>query len=233
VLKFGLAMILAGLAHSDAAGAAIPYAAMTATNAALVRSVAERATLMREYPSRTIRGRHEQFEFLLDNMVACSVLSQSLGLIYYRAVEDDAGRALANDREGGEGSIQQVYCGEGLRIYHVEGVQRGVFEARGRGVAVVQFAQTSPGTIEYTGRMFVKVENPVVATLAQVFFVFVKNIVDRHFEHVMRQPINLTSLAFDDPAMLRQCIGAMSAKDHQRLTPFAESLPAGTNTVAR
>lgn len=233
MLKLGLVLILAGLALSDAAGAAIPYAAMTATNAALVRSVAERSTLTREYPSRTIRGRHEQFEFLLDNMVACSVLSQSLGLIYYRAVEDGMGRAVADDREGGEGFIQQVYCGEGLRIYYVEGVQRGVFEARGRGVAVVQFTQTSPGTIEYTGRMFVKVENQVVATLAQVFFVFVKNIVDRHFEHVMRQPINLTSLAFDDPAMLRQCIGAMSAKDHRRLTPFLESLPAGTNTVAR
>jgi hypothetical protein len=233
VLKFWLAVILAGLAHSDAAGAAIPYAAMTATNAVLVRSVAERSTLRREYPARTFRGRHEQFEFLLDDMVACSVLSQSLGLIYYRAAEDSAGRAVADDREGGAGSIQQVYCGEGLRIYYVEGAQRGVFEARGRGVAVVQFAQTGCGTIEYTGQMFVKVDNPVVATLAQVFFVFVKNIVDHHFEHVMRQPINLTSLAFDDPAMLRQCIGVMSGKDYRRLAPFVESLPAGTNSVAR
>lgn len=116
MLELGLALILAGLTLSDAAGAAIPYAAMTATNAALVRSVAERSTLTREYPLRTIRGRHEQFEFLLDNMVACSVLSQSLGLIYYRAVEDGMGRAVADDREGGEGFIQQVYCGEGLRI---------------------------------------------------------------------------------------------------------------------
>lgn len=191
---------------------------------ALVGPVIEQATLQRSYPARVFRGRREHFEFFMDNMAACSVLSERLGLIAYRAEEDEAGRVIADDRLGARGSILRVYCAEGRRVYFVEGRQQGVFQARGRGVVVVEFEQTSPDTIQYTGQMFVKIDNEVLARLAQVFYAFVKRTVDRHFDHVMNQPLVLSGLALDDPGVLRECIKSLPAEDLQRLAPLRDRL---------
>jgi len=75
--------------------------------------------------------------------------------------------------------------------------------------------------------------NPAVATLAQMFFVFVKNMVDHHFDHVMNQPVNLCGLALDNPTMLWRCIERMPAEDYWMLAPFAETLRAGTGAAAQ
>jgi hypothetical protein len=221
-LSLGLVML--ATAAATASTPPVPLAALTNADRQLVQPVVERPTLRRQYPARTFRGRREEFEFLMDDMVACSILSEAIGLIRYRAEEERPGRALADDREGARGILQQVYCVEGQRIYYVEGVQRGLFQARGRGVVVVTFSQAGPDTIEYSGRMFVKIDNRVLATLAQAFFVFVKSTVDRHFDHVMAQPIHLSRLALDDPSALRACIEQMPLPDHCRLAPLLERL---------
>src|SRR5881628_1488389 len=109
MLSLGLALLVAGTTN-------MPFAAMAETDGALVKPVVERPTLRREYSTRTFRGRREQFEFLMDHIVACSVLSESLGLIGYRAVEEAPGRAFADDRAGARGILQQVYCEEGTRV---------------------------------------------------------------------------------------------------------------------
>ena len=83
----------------------------------------------------------------MDDMVGCSMVSESLGLIGYRALEGEFGRAVADDRTGAQGYIQQVYCAEGSRVFYVEGAQQGVFQARGRGVVIVSFTETAPDTI--------------------------------------------------------------------------------------
>jgi hypothetical protein len=202
----------------------VPLAAMTESHRALVQPVIEHASLQREYLVRTFRGRLPQFEFLLDDMVACSVLSQKLGLTTYRIVEEIPGRAVGDDHEGARGTLQEVYCAEGLRIYYVEGRQQGLLQASGQGVVIVQFAQVGPDTIEYSGRMLVHIDNPIVSTLAQMFFVFVRGTVDWHFDHVMSQPISLSGFALDDPAMLRRCIAQMPAEDYWLLAPFADRL---------
>jgi hypothetical protein len=131
---------------------------------------------------------------------------------------------VGDDGEGARGHIQQVYCGDGQRVYYVDGSKHGMFQARGRGVVVVRFTETTPDTIEYNGQMSVKIDNPILAMLAQVFFVFVKSTVDEHFNHVISQPVNLSVLALDSPAMMRQCIEQMPAEDYRRLAPFVASL---------
>jgi hypothetical protein len=216
MISFGLALL--------AATAIVPLPAMTESNRALVQPVMEQYTLRRDFPARIFRGRQEQFEFLMDNLVACSALAQTLGLIRYRVTEESPGRVVADNREGARGYMQQVYCGEGQRIYYVDGAQQGLFQARGQALVVVLFTQTTPGTIEYTGQMLVKIDNPVAATLAQMFFVFVKGMIDWHFQHVMNQPVNLTGLALDDPAVVVRCIDQMPAEDYRQLAPFAEPL---------
>jgi hypothetical protein len=193
----------------------------------------EHSTLRRQYPARSFRGHREHFEFLMDHLTACSVLSEALGLIVYRAAEEEPGRMFADDRAGAQGYIQQVFRADGQRIFFVEGTQHGVFSAQGRGVAIVSYAQCAPDAIEYTGSMFVKVDNKFVATLAQLFFVFVKSTVDRHFNGVMYQPIRLSGLACDDPAQVRRRIAEMPAEDAVLLAPFAALLPGGTNAATR
>jgi hypothetical protein len=156
--------------------------------------------------------------------MACSVLSQTIGLTSYRVMEESPGRAVADDREGARGYLQQVYCTEGQRIYYVEGRQQGIVQASGRGVVVVQFAEVTPGTIEYSGKMLVRLDNQIVAALAQVFFVFVKGAVDWHFNHVMNQPVHLSGFALDDPPAIVRCIEQMPPEDYRLLAPLAETL---------
>jgi hypothetical protein len=217
---FGL--LLAATTHAPVLP--MPLGALTDADRALVQPVVERVTLRREYPPRTFRGRREQFEFLMDNIEACSVLSESLGLIRYRVTEVSPARFYGDDREGARGYLQQVYCAEGVRVYYVEGSQRGAFWARGRGVVIVQFSQTGPETMEYSGRMLVRIDNKIAATLAKVFFVFVKHTVDRHFNSVLSQPITLCGLAAQDPTALVQCIEQMPPEDYRQLAPFAALL---------
>jgi hypothetical protein len=206
------------------AAALIPLPAMTESNRALVQPVVEQYTLRRDYPAKSFHGRREQFEFLMDHFVACAALSETLGLIRYRVVDDGPDRVVGDDGAGGRGHIQQVYCAEGRRMYFVDGSQQGLFQARGSGVVLVQFTQTTPDTIEYTGQMLVRIDNPIVATLAQVFFAFVKGAVDWHFNHIISQPVNLSDLSLSNPAMVRRCIQQMPAEDYRQLAPFAESL---------
>jgi hypothetical protein len=212
------------LTVTAAVAADVPLAAMSEANRVLVGPVIELCTLQRDYMARTFHGRRELFEFLMDDMVGCSMLSESLGLIGYRALEGEFGRAVADDRTGAQGYIQQVYCAEGKRAYYVEGTQQGMFQARGRGVVIVSFTETAPDRIEFTGQMFVKIDNEVLAILAQVFFAFVKKTVDEHFDHVINQPIYLSGLALEDAGTLRRSIESMSAEDYRRLTPLLRLL---------
>jgi hypothetical protein len=221
---FSLAFGLLLATTTNAPVLPVPLAALTEADRALVRPIVSRPTLRREYPPRTFRGKREHFEFLLDHIVACSVLSESLGLIEYRVAEVSPGRSYGDDREGARGYLQQVYCAEGVRVYYVEGTQQGGLWARGRGVVVVRFAQATPDTIEYTGRMLVRIDNKIAATLAQLFFVFVKGAVDRHFRGLISQPVSLCGLALQDPSAIAQCIEQMPPEDYRMLAPFAAML---------
>ena len=112
----------------------------------------EHHNLRRQYAARWFRGRPEHFEFLMDHMVACSVLAQALGLIAYRAAEETPGRLFADDGAGAQGYLQQVYRAPGKRIYFVEGTQRGRLSAWGRGVVVVRYAPCAPADLPQTIR---------------------------------------------------------------------------------
>src|SRR5206468_643252 len=146
-------------------------------------------------------------DYLMDHLDACSVLAQSLGLIQYRARRGTDGRLFADDHEGAKGYLTLAYVGDGKRVYYVQGTEDGLFTVDGRGVAVVDYTQAAPGTIRYMGAMFVKVDNVVVAALAQLFGVFLQGTVDRHFSHVMGHPIKLSEMALSDPRPLLEKIG--------------------------
>jgi len=229
-LIFCLVAIRAQAGQTNVAATLIPFDQLTVTNRALVRSVTDHYTLRRQYPARQFKARREEFAFLMDHMEACSVLAQKVGLIAYRATRAPDGRVYADNREGASGFLLQVLAANGKRIYSIEGSHRGLFTARGRGVAVVDFRQKEKDVIEYTGAVFVKVDSAVLAVLAQLFRVFLRGTVDRHFEHIILHPIVLSEKAFAEPQKLLAQIDEMPEADRQLLAPFAALLGASTNS---
>ena len=202
---------------------------MTASNRALARGVTDHYTLRREYAPEQFKGRVEAFEYLLDNMDACSALAQKLGLIRYRATRRADGRLYADDRKGATGYLLNAYAATGMRIVYVEGTQRGWFDVRGRGVAVVNYHQKTSDVVEYARAAFVRVDNVVLAALAQLFSVFLRGTVDSHFTHVISNPVKLSEKAQVEPEKLLNEIAQMSAADQEMLAPFTALVRSHAN----
>jgi hypothetical protein len=198
----------------------IPFQELTGTNLTLVRGATDHYTLRRVYPPERFKVSLAVFEYLFDHMDACSVLAQMAGLTQYRATLDAEGRFHADDHAGAAGYILNVYAGNGRRVLYVEGTEHGVFDVRGRGVAIVDYHTLAPGRIEYTRAVFVKVDNAVLAALAQLFSVFLRGTVDSHFAHVIRNPVILSDRAQQAPQKLLDQIDRLPVADQQLLAPF-------------
>ena len=200
----------------------IPFDSLTVTNRALAHEVTDHFTLHCDYTAEVFKARIPVFEYLFDHMESCSALAQKVGLITYRATRDAEGRLSADDHDGAAGYLVGVYAAAGKRVIYVAGTQHGLFDATGRGVAVVDYHAKSGDEIEYTRAAFVKVDNVVLATMAQMFSVFLRGTVDRHFAKVIRNPVTLSEKAQSDPHKLLELISQMPAADQQLLAPFAE-----------
>ncbi len=210
----------------------IPFESMTVSNRAIVKSVTDHYTIRREYAAKRFDAHREHFEFLIDNMDPTSALGQKLGIITYRARLAPDGRLVA-ENDGARGSIQQVLRADGQRIYYVEGRQSGVFEAQGRGVAVINYSTPATNVVEYSGAIFVKVDNVVFATLTQVFAVFLKGAVDKNFNLIIRHPIRLAEMAQKTPDDILKTISELPAEEATALKPLADSIrgKAGTGIL--
>jgi len=198
----------------------VPLELLTPANQELVRPVTAHFTLHRQYPPRRFTGHLADFEFLMDHLEVCSMLAQQAGMLEYRPIMQPDGRLVADNHADVDGWLLPVFCGLNRRIYYVEGAQRGVVTARGRGVVVVDFQQVTPTEIEYSGQLFVRADNPVAAALAHVFYIFLRHAVDQNFELVMRQPILFTRMAAKQPAVLRQLIQLLAGEDYRFLVGF-------------
>ena len=221
-------MLILAVTSAEAEPVRVPLAEMTTENATLARPVMEHCTLHRQYAPRRFSGRLEDFEFMFDNMEACSALGVATGVVDYRPTTMPDGRLVADNHHGAAGWLIQVLCVPGRRVYYVEGAQRGVVTARGRGVVVVDFRQVTPTEIEYSGQLFVRADNPVAAILAHVFYIFLRNAVDQNFADVMQQPIFFARLALKQPAVFRQLIQQLPAEDYRLLLPFDQRLAGAT-----
>ena len=215
-------------AEEAVAARLIPFDSLTATNRALAHEVTDHFTLHCDYTAEVFKARIPVFEYLFDHMDSCSALAQKVGLITYRTTRDAEGRLYADDHDGAAGYMVNVYQADGKRVIYVAGTQHGLFDASGRGLAVVDYhAKTGaqslglPDEIEYTRAAFVKVDNVILATMAQMFSVFLRGTVDKHFAKVIRNPVQLSEKAQADPQKLLDEIGQMAAADQQLMAPFA------------
>jgi hypothetical protein len=199
----------------------IPFDSLTVTNRALAHEVMDHVTLHCAYTAEVFKARIPVFEYLFDHMDSCSALAQKEGLITYRATRDAEGRLHADDHDGAAGYMVNVYAGKGKRVIYVAGTQHGLFDASGRGVAVVDYHVKAGDEVEYTREAFVKVDNAVLAAVAEMFSVFLHGTVDKHFAKMIRNPVVLSEKAQSDPQKLLDEIGQMPAADQQLMAPFA------------
>jgi hypothetical protein len=200
----------------------IPFDSLTATNRALAHDVTDHITLRCAYTAEVFKARIPVFEYLFDHMDSCSTLAQKEGLITYRATRDADGRMHGDDHDGATGYMITLYAGDGKRVVYVAGTQHGLFDASGRGVAVLDYHSITNGEIEYTRAAFVRVDNAVLAAVAEMFSAFLHGTVDRHFAKVIRNPVVLSGKAQSDPQKLLDEIGQMPAADQQLMAPFME-----------
>ncbi len=202
----------------------LPWDELTADQQALVRGVTEHVTLQRVYKPRQFTGQMAHFDFLMRDMVACSALARQLGLIQYQAEIDEAGRVWADNREGSRGYMQRLWARDGRYLYYVAGSERGLFEAHGRGVALIESRPVGPQRLEYRAHLFVRVDNVVLAALAKLFQIFLGGSVDRNFAHVMRHPVTITELAAADPARVRAAIARLPPERRALFRDWEHSL---------
>ena len=205
----------------------IPFDSLTPTNRALAHEVMDHFTLRCAYTAEVFRARVPVFEYLFDHMDSCSALAEKVGLITYRATRDADGRLHADDHDGAAGYMVNVYAGDGKRVIYVAGTQHGLFDASGRGVAVVDYHAKVGNEIEYTRAAFVKVDNAVLAAMAEMFSIFLHGTVDKHFAKVIRNPVVLSEKAQSDPQKLLGEIAEMPAADQRLMAPFAELVRSG------
>jgi hypothetical protein len=209
-------------AEDEAADARwIPFDSLTVTNRALTHDVMDHVTLHCAYTAEVFKARIPVFEYLFDHMESCSALAQKEGLITYRATRDAEGKLHADDHDGAAGFMLTVYAGDGKRVIYVAGTQHGLFDASGRGIAVVDYHTKAGDEVEYSRAAFVRVDNVVLATMAQMFAIFLHGTVDKHFAKVIRNPVVLSEKAQSDPQKLLEEISQMSATDQQLMAPFA------------
>jgi hypothetical protein len=199
----------------------IPFDSLSATNRVLAHEVTDHYTLHCAYTAEVFKARVPMFEYLFDHMDSCSALAQKEGLITYRATRDAENRLHADDHNGAAGYMVNVYAGDGKRVIYVAGTVHGLFDASGRGVAVVDYHTKVGDEIEYTRTAFVKVDNVVLATMAQMFSIFLHGTVDKHFAKLIRNPVTLSERAQSDPQKLLDEIAQMPAADQQLMAPFA------------
>ena len=217
-------LIFISIAAVQAAPVSLPLDTLSVTNQRLVRAVLTHCTLHQQPATRKIAGRLADFVFLLDNAGACAALADQCELVSYRPVITPEGRLIATNQEGTVGWLELVDCRPDRRIYYVEGAQSGSFTARGQAVVVVNFRQTGPTEIEYSGELFVRLDNAFAAVLMRLFMAFVRRAVDQSFGEVMALPAGLTQLALDQPALIRALIQAVPVADYIRLQPWEQRL---------
>lgn len=209
--------VAAGVARAEPA---LPLAELAAAERALVSGVTESVTLQRAYKPTEFAGRMAHFDFLMRDMVACSALARQLGLIEYQAVADEAGRVWADNREGSRGFMQRLYARDGRYVYYVAGSDRGIFEAHGRGVALIEARERAADRLEYQAHLWVRVDNKVLAVLAKVFQIFLGGSVDKNFAHVMRHPVAITELTATQPDRVRAAIERLAAEQRALFADF-------------
>jgi hypothetical protein len=217
----------------SAAERQIPFAELSVTDSMLVHGVTDHYTLRREYATRSTEVDALSFVYLLDHPYECAVLAQHCGLIKIRLRIDDDGAIVLRGANGeSHGRFVRILMTPSKRIYYFNGSTTGAIKAEGRGVAVLNFSLPWAGQIDYSGALFVKVDNARLNFLAQTFGIFLRRNLDRSYHEVIRTPLTLSVRALQDRDALLEKIDEMTAVDRVLMAEYVALLRSSEKSLA-
>lgn len=154
------------------------------------------------------RSREPVFRFLLDHPDFAAAVARALRLGRYHVDARDDGY-WGDDSRGARGMIRVLYADEGRRLYHLEGTyeRRGLPTIQGRMLVLIEFRHEDDpagGTrVEASVTGHIRLDTPVVGTLAQLVTVLARPTVERVVERKVRRffgtVARVSQWAYDQP----------------------------------
>lgn len=185
----------------------------------LALSVAKAPTFSLEVGPHSLGGRKAVFDYLLEHLEVCAVAGRALKVGNYKSRREEDGRWFGDDGEGATGYLSYLYQADGKRVLFVEGQQKGVFTVGGHSVGVLDYhpAPESRERIEYTLRLWIRVDNRFFAFWSRVFLDKSKRTAARQFTKMLSIPVGVTQKIHDDPKTVIEAFDALDEKEWETL----------------
>lgn len=212
----------------DALPLSIPLAALDPAARTRAETVLGGSAFAHRITALRARSREAVFHFLLDHPDFAAGVARALRLGGYRVSAAGDGYD-ADDTRGAQGTIRLLHAGAGQRLYHVAGryQTRGLPPIEGQMLVDLEFHHAPVGEadsvlqLSLTGHL--RIDTPVVGTLAQAVALLARPVVERAVERKVRRFFDtvarVSRWAHDEPEELLAALDG-----HPELQASAEQL---------
>lgn len=168
-----------------------------------VREVREHPLLAHTVSGLRVNSSLPLYEFLLSRPDITAALARALGAARYRVSRDGESGYRGEDGKGAKGHFVLVERGEGRRVYFAQGTYDKPLlpTIAGRLVLVMEYRTNGPGDpgIENRIQGFVRIDTPIIGTLAKLARPLVKRAMDKKVQHLFEKVARLLDAASADP----------------------------------
>jgi hypothetical protein len=163
------------------------------------------------------RSREDVFLFLLDHPDFAASVARALDVGQYRLTPRDDGY-WGDDARGATGMVRLLHADDGRRLYHLEGryEQKRLPTIEGQLLVLLEFRHEEDldgGTVvesSLTGHL--RIDTPVIGTVAQLVGVLTRPLVERAVERKVRRffrtVARVSRWAYDQPELLAALLDA-------------------------
>lgn len=223
----GAVLLLAGLLAPLAAGADPTGLPPIESQ---VREIRGRPLLARTVTGLRVNSSLPLYEFLLAHPDITAALARVLGAAGYRVSADGENGYRGEDGKGVKGHFVLVEQGEGRRVYFAQGTYDKPLlpTIAGRMVLVLEYRTNGQGDGPLENRLegFVRIDTPIVGTLAKLARPLVKRAMDKKVRRLFDKVARLLDAASADPSeALRRLAqeGSPSSQDLETLRQLLEA----------
>lgn len=232
----GAVLLLTALLAPLAAGAA-PSSLLPIENQ--VREVRERPLLAHTVTGLPVNSGLPLYEFLLAHPDITAALARALGTAGYKVSPDGENGYRGEDGKGAKGHFVLVEQGEGRRVYFAQGTYDKPLlpTIAGRMVLVLEYRMNGAGDGPLENRLegFVRIDTPIIGTLAKLARPLVKRAMDKKVRRLFDKVARLLDAASADPSeALRRLSeeGSRSPEDVEALRQLLEAEHARRRTAS-
>ena len=176
----------------DALPLAVPAAALEPDARSRAEAVLASAIFAHRVTGIRYRSREDVFRFLLDHPDFAASVARALRVGQYRVTPRDGGY-WGDDARGATGTIRVLYADERRRLFHLEGrYERNLLPTiEGQLLVLLEFHHEEDedgGTVvESSLTGYLRIDTPIVGTLAQVVGALTRPLLERAVERKVRR----------------------------------------------